>query len=531
MQFFFDQPRNLLIYERPSPLVLQHAQGAKQVNGQYVAVPRTLRNSQVLRWLNYPVAPIITDANYDWPIEAGRQPEWQQKIMTNFQVLHPHCFNLSDAGTKKTLPALWAADKLMQAFPGYRTLIVAPLNVMEIVWAKAIFANFLGRRSFEVLHGSAERRTTLLSKKADFSILNIDGVGIGAHTRKGLELDGFSKALNDDQDIKIIIADEADGYIDASTKRHRIAQIIFRKRLYLWMLSGTPVAQAPTDAYGLAKLVNNAFGKSFTGFRRETMVQITNFKWMPRKDGYEIARRLLVPVVRFSLDETWKDRPGCETKQIAVELTDSQKKAMAELKRDLQITMRSGKKIGAVNEASVRTKFIQISLGAVYDNEHLVHTVDAEPRYQAMESIIAGTSRKVVIFSPLTSIVNLLYKRFSKRWRCEIINGDVTPKKRPAVIRAFEHEEDLKVMILDPQSVAHGVNEFVVADTEIWAAPIDKTRLYIQGKARVYRPGQKYFTRFWQVVSNPLEKEMFRRLETNTSMQGALLDAIQRGDI
>ena len=531
MTFYFDQPRNLLIYDRPSPLVLQHTQGAREVNGQYVAVPRTLRNSQVLRWLNYPVMPVITDDNYDWPIEAGRKPEWQQKIMTNFQVLHPRCFNLSDAGTKKTLPALWAADKLMQAFPGYRALIVSPLNVMEIVWAKAIFANFLGRRSFEILHGSAERRAALLAKKADFSIINLDGVGVGAHTRKGLVLDGLSKMLRDDQDIKIIIADEADGYIDASTKRHRITQQIFGSRPYLWMLSGTPVAQAPTDAYGLGKLVNNAFGKSFTGFRRETMIQVSNFKWIPRNDGYEIARKLLVPVVRFSLEETWKDRPGCETKQISVALTNVQKTAMAELKRDLQITMKSGKKISAINEASVRTKFIQISLGAVYDDEHLVHTIDAEPRYEAMEAIIAGTPRKVVIFSPLTSIVNLLYKRFSKRWRCSFINGHVLASKRPAIIRTFENEEDLKIMILDPQSVAHGVNEFVVADTEIWAAPIDKTRLYIQGKARVYRPGQKFFTRFWQVVSNPLEKEMFRRLETNTSMQGVLLQAIQRGEI
>jgi len=531
MNFFYDQPRNLLIYDQPSSLVLQHIPEAKQLNGNYVAVPRTLRNSQVLRWLNYPVMPIITDANYDWPIEPGKTPEWHQKVMTNFQVMHPRCFNLSDAGTKKTLPALWAAEWLMRTFPGYRALIVAPLNVLEVVWAKNIFSSFLGHRSFEILHGSAEKRINLLNKKADFSIINQDGLGVGAHTRKGLSLDGFSKALYEDDGIKIIIADEADAYIDASTKRHRIAQLIFNKRPYLWELSGTPVAQVPTDAYGLAKLVNNAMGKSFTGFRRETMIQVTNFKWIPKKEGYDLARRLLVPVVRFSLAETWKDAPGIQILPAVVELTEDQKKQMALLKRTMQITMRSGKKISAVNEASARNKFLQLSLGAVYDDEHLVHEIDATPRWQMFEKLIGGTPRKVVIFAGLTSVVNLLYKRFNKKWRCGYINGHVKVKDRPEIIRAFESEDDFKLMILDPQSVAHGINEFVVADTVIHAAPVDKTRLWIQGNARVYRPGQKNPVTVWQVQSNPLEKEMYRRLETNTSMQGALLQAIQRGDI
>ena len=131
MTFYFDQPRNLLIYDRPSPLVLQHTQGAREVNGQYVAVPRTLRNSQVLRWLNYPVMPVITDKNYDWPIEPNKAPLIHQKMMANFGVLHPRMFNLSDMGTMKTLATLWAADWLMKQHPDgtFRALIVAPLSI------------------------------------------------------------------------------------------------------------------------------------------------------------------------------------------------------------------------------------------------------------------------------------------------------------------------------------------------------------------------------------------------------------------
>src|SRR5262249_6344279 len=141
--------------------LLQSIPDAKEINGQYTAVPRTLRNLILLRRFNLPVPPIVTDQTYDWPIEPGRQPLDHQRQMVNFLALHPRCFNLSDPGTMKTLAALWAADFLMRQAP-FRALIIAPLTILESVWATAIFRNFLGRRSYEILHSSHEKRRQLL---------------------------------------------------------------------------------------------------------------------------------------------------------------------------------------------------------------------------------------------------------------------------------------------------------------------------------------------------------------------------------
>ena len=534
MNFFHDAVRQLLIYESPHPTLLQHVE-ATPINGKYFAVRQTLRNSQILRHYGYPVAPVMTDLSYDWPIEPGRKPNDHQRVMANFQVLHPRSYNLSDPGTQKTLAALWSAEFLMRQHPPgkCRCLIVGPLNVIETVWANTIFTNFLGRRTFEILHGTADKRSQLLAKKTDFAIINIDGVSVGAHTRNGLRLDGFCQELADDEAIKIVIVDEADGYVAANLKRSRVARMVFGNKEYCWGMTGTPTAQRPTDAYGIAKLVTGAQGKSFTSFRNETMYQIPGrpFKWFPKPDGYEKARQLLVPAVRFSIEETWKDAPPLTTQQRTIALTEDQKKAIGSLKRDLQVTMRSGAKINALNEASSRMKLIQILLGGVYDENHKSHEIDAGPRYEEVERIIASTQRKVLIFVPLTNVVNLLYKRLSMKWRCKIINGHVDPKHRPGIIKAFAKEPDLKIMIADPQSTAHGINDFVVADTVIWLVPIDKTRLYIQGNRRAHRPGQKYPVTVYQLVATALEKEMYRRLETNTSQQGVLLEAVRRGEL
>ena len=532
----FDHAHNVLVYPAlargTSDLILQYIPEAREFNGSSVGVPRTLRNSQVLRWLGHPVAPIITEQNYDWPIEPGRSPLPHQKIYANFQALHPRCFNLGDPGTMKTLSSLWAADWLMKQHPPgeFRVLIVCPLTIIETVWGTAIFRNFLGRRSFEILHGTSEKRRKLFARKPDFALINFDGVGVDAHTRKGITLDGFSKELAEREDIKLVIVDEARGYGDSSTNRNKIARQVIGRKPYLWQLSGSPTPNKPTDCYGMAKLCNNAFGKSFQTFQQDTMIKVSNFVWKPKKDGYEVARRLLVPAVRFTLDEIWQGPPQT-IQQREVELSGPQRRAMAELKRDLQIMMESGHVIDAINEAAYRQKLLQISLGAIYDRQHREHLIDSTPRLKELEKIISSTQRKVVIFVPLTSVIHLLYKHLSKKkYGCAVINGEVPQKQRAGIIRQFAEDENTRIMITDPGTTAHGVNEFVVADTGVWYGGVDKADHWKQGNDRIRRPGQRYPSTIFQIVSNQTEKEIFKRLETNTSMQGLMLEAVKRGD-
>ena len=526
MDWYFDRRNDVLLYPAqytPNPSYLPEA---KYVGNGLFGVKRTLRNCQLLRHLNFPVPPVITDESYDWPIQPGRKPLEHQRTMANFMVLHPRCFNLSDMGTMKTLSALWAADWLMRQYPAgeFRCLIVAPLSTLERVWANAIFQNFLSKRSVEILHGDAAKRSRALASRADFSVVNFDGVGVGAHTRKKFELDGFSKELAERDDIRLVIVDEASSYKDAQTKRHRLARLILGKRENLWLMTDTPTPNAPTDAYGLAKLVNNSFGKSFTTFQAESMMKVSQFKWVPQKDGYEKARRLLTPSIRYDLHQIW-DGPEQTTQQREVPLTDQQKKLMAELKKDLVVQVKSGVPITAANEAAARMKFIQISLGAVYDAGHTAHAVDAKPRIEELKEVLRQAPSKCLIFSPLTSVVRLLYKELrleafnsetpqqAAKWSVEVVNGDVGAKERNRIFEGFQRsaESDPRIIIADPATMAHGLDLWQ-ATTVIWYGVTDKPELYAQANRRAHRPGQKYPVTVVQIVSNKLEQEIFRRL-------------------
>ncbi len=533
MTFWHDQQLDLLIYPGQPGAIADAVPEVQRLNGSYFALPRTLRNSQVLRYFNYPVPPIVTEANYDFPRPPNiKRPYESQIITTNFMILHRRCFCLSDMGTGKTAATLWASDWLMRQYPKgqCKALIVAPLSVLQRVWGDAIFKAFLGKRTYAILHGSQRERLAQLDRDVDFFIVNVDGVGVGAHTRKKFELDGFSKALAQRGDIRLAVVDEASAYKDARTKRHRIAREVFARKDYLWLLTGTPTPNAPTDAYGLAKLVNNAYGKSFKTFQEATMYKPyeQGFKWLPRKDGYEQAAQLLSPSIRFDIRDVW-DAPEIVTQQHEVELTDQQQQALKELKANLQVTLKSGQ-ISAVNEAAARSKFLQISLGAVYDDEHDVHNVDAEPRYAEFESLLEQSPGKWLVFASFTSALNKLYRRFRTKYNCALVRGGVTPKERTEIFSAFQEGDDLQIIFADPGTMGHGIDLFR-ARTVVWFSPVDRAEIYAQANKRAHRPGQKYPVSIVQIVSNKLEIEIFRRLENNLSLQGTLLDMASRGEL
>lgn len=525
-----DPSSNMVIYDTPhADALVQRAMGGVRLHNGFAAVPATLYNLQIASWMGLPVVRPM-DHGYDWPARRGVKPWEHQRVMANFMALHPRCFNLSDMGSGKTLAALWAADYLMSQFTTEvcRALIVAPLSTLQRVWADAIFQNFLGRRKAVILHGTAEQRLKQLAQPADFYIINFDGLAVGAPTNRTAGGRGLFAELERRTDIKLALVDEASAYRDPSTRRHLVARRLLQTRPYLWMMTGTPTPNGPVDAYGMAKLVNNAHGESLTSYKERVMYKVSQFKWIPKTGSMAEARKLLSPAVRFAIEDCI-DLPPCTTQMRDVEFSAEQTKAYEAMKRDLTITLKDGRPITAVNEAVLRMKLIQISCGAVYGPDKEINYVDAKPRIDALREVLTQTDSKVVVFAPLTSVLNMLKKDLEKDWSVGLINGAVSLKERSALLTSFQKEKAPHVLLCDPQTLSHGVNELVAAQVIVWFTSIDKTEIYLQANKRIDRPGQTKATTIVQLASTPTEREIYRRLEANESLQGVLLNMV-RGD-
>jgi hypothetical protein len=62
------------------------------------------------------------------------------------------------------------------------------------------------------------------------------------------------------------------------------------------MMTGTPAAQSPEDAFGLSKLVSpDLVPKFFTAWRDKVMYRATRFKYVPKPDAAKMVHEALQP--------------------------------------------------------------------------------------------------------------------------------------------------------------------------------------------------------------------------------------------
>lgn len=542
----YSADHNVILYKTEQPLAIVTAtEGARPINGSHVGVPANLSNIQRLRGLGLLVPRPLEVDGYDWPIRSPDRPLPHQKTTANFLAVHKRCFCLNDMGTMKTLSALWAADYLMEMERRngrrLRCVIVSPLSTLESVWQKTILRNFLGRRKCAVVHGSESRRQKLLETDCDFYIINFEGLGIGVPADRRSPLTGLAKDIKGRTDIRLGIVDEASAYRHHTTRRHRAGRAILGTLEYLWLMTGTPTSHGPEDAYGLAKLVNNAFGESYLNYKQRVLLQLSQFKWVPRAGSYIEASKMLSPAIRYAIEDC-VDLPPCTKQQRTCALSAKQAEAMKTLKREATLQMESGALVHAVNEAVLRAKLIQVVAGSVYDTTHTSHDLDPAPRLELVKEIVDNCSQKVIIAAPLTNALNLLYERLCARTYSangemqppfclgEIVNGAVNPKDRADIFRRFGNPRDpLRVLIVDPATVAHGINDLVTASVVVWYAPTDRSELYDQLNKRIDRPGQRNPTTIVQIVATKIEEEIFDRLDNQQAMQGLILKFARNG--
>jgi SNF2 family DNA or RNA helicase len=328
----------------------------------------------------------------------------------------------------------------------------------------------------------------------------------------------------------LVIVDEAAVLRNPSTQRFKQ----FRKWVdnnpmtRLWLMTGTPTPNDPTDAWALAKLVNSPYcTKTFTAFREQVMMKIGQWKLIPRPESVEIVKHILQPAVRFTRDECF-DLPETIIQTRTVELTTEQKDHYTRMLRHFVTKQKSGETITAVNEAVKIQKLVQIACGVAYGDDGQNIEIDCSPRINLVKEVIreAG-SEKVILFVPLTGTLHLLEKELSKHWTTGVVNGEVSSSKRNKIFHDFQHQKDPHVLIAHPGTMAHGLT-LTSASTIIWYGPINSNEVYVQANGRIERIGKRNVANVIHIEATDLEHKMYERLKNKQKLQGLLLDLIQQ---
>jgi hypothetical protein len=314
-------------------------------------------------------SPMMRD--YSW---AGLYAPFEhQKITASFLSLRKRAFCFNEAGTGKTAAAIWAADYLMNMGIIKRVLIVCPLSIMYSAWKDDIFKAAM-HRSVAIAHGSKHKRFLAIDSNADFVIINYDGIGV------------VQTEINDAK-FDLIIIDEANAYKNVSTSRWKCMAKLIAPHTRLWLMTGTPAAQSPEDAFGLARLVSpERVPRYVTAWRDLVTYSVSRFKRVPRINSDRAVHAALQPSIRFEKRKCL-DLPAVVYQTRDVPLTPQVEHFYDKMKKNLLLEI-ADEQISAVNASIIVNKLLQISGGSVYSDGRNIVDFDVTPRLNALLEVL-----------------------------------------------------------------------------------------------------------------------------------------------
>ena len=479
---------------------------SQQLPDNKVLVNWGLAEASSLKTLNIK-APSPIEGRYKWT--GKHKPFDHQKTTAGFLTMNTRAFCFNEQGTGKTASAIWASDYLLQQKLITRVLVICPLSIMDSAWRDDLFT-FATHRTVSVAHGAAAKRKKIIEEGSEYVIINYDGVAIVAdEIKKG----GFD----------LVIVDEATHYKNAQTTRWKTLNKLINEDTWLWMMTGTPAAQAPTDAYGLAKMVNpRSVPRFFGSFKDQVMHRVSQFTWRPKPDATEVVFKALQPAVRFTKEECLDLPPMVYVKR-EVELTRQQKKYYKQLKDKLVMEI-TGAEVTAMNAAVSLNKLLQISAGAVYTDDGSTLEFDIKHRYKVLREVIDESSQKILVFVPFKHVIDILTDKLrSEGITTEVIRGDVSAPQRTQIFRTFQTTPNPRVLVIQPQAAAHGVT-LTAANTVVWWGPTSSLETYEQANARVHRSGQVHKSTVVQLQGSAAEKHVYRLLDKRINVHTKLID-------
>ena len=407
------------------------------------------------------------------------KPFEHQSATTAHILKNPRCLITSDPGTGKTRSVLDAITKR-----GSRTLVLAPLSILEASWADDI-EKFTPQLTYAVAY--AKNREKAFSGDEDIVITNHDAV-------KWL-LKNQTKLKRFDT----LVIDEFTAYKNQSSQRSKAIKKLVDRFEYRIAMSGTPNSNTILDIWHPTLLVDDGerLGHRFYSFRAAVCTARFNGfanEWVDKDNAEEIVASLISDInIRYQLEECLT-MPEQTVSTLQVQLPPKIMKQYVSLAED-NVLYTGTATINAVHAGAKVKKLLQLCTGAIYDEHGAVQSVHPE-RYELVMQLVSERKHSLVAFNwkheknHLTAMADAMGIRYG------VIDGDTPAHHRKDVVDRMQAGQ-LQVVFCHPQSAGHGLT-MTKATAVIWASPTYNAEHYQQFNRRIYRAGQTQRTEIIQ---------------------------------
>lgn len=468
------------------------------------------------------LSPMIRDYEF-----TGRyKPYVHQLKICSFLTTNKRALCFADMGTGKSLAVVHCIKYLLSIGEIKRALIIAPLSTLTRTWVDEFF-NVDPSITVTKLHGQKAKRVELAANGAQVHVINYEGISV---------IHNEIKANNYD----CVVIDEVTSYSNHESRRWKEAYNLFKDTKYVWGLTGTPILRGVIAAYGQAALVvpHNVKFRSFWEFRNSVQRKINDFLWVDRPEAHDIAFSMLRPAISIKKKDCI-DLPSMVHVYREVELDKGQKAFYVKLKEE-SLVKDEMMQVTAVNAAVLAGKLIQVATGCIYDDDGRALEFDVSGRInetidfiqKARNEASTADKGKTIVFAPFKHTAALIRKKLSeakivvdgkeRKIKAEIIDGDVSAKRRDDIFGRFKEDKSLDVIVAIPQTMSHGLT-LTNASCIVWFGPCTSAETYAQACNRIDRPGQTESMTIVHLYSTPAEWKLYSNLRENKKSENYLL--------
>lgn len=439
-------------------------------------------------------------------------PHDYQRYATDFIINNPISAVLLEMGLGKSVISLSAINELMlDYFDVSRTLVIAPLRVANNTWPDEIKKwEHLKYLSYSVVTGSEKERLAALRKPAHIYLINRENVD-WLITKSGIPWK-----------FDMVVIDELSSFKSYQAKRFKSLLKVRPKVKRIVGLTGTPSSNGLMDLWAEFRLLDmgERLGRYITYYRQNFFVpdkrnQQMIFSYKPKDEAEKKIYSLISDITISMKSKDFLKMPECVMNEVIVTLSDKEQKLYDSLKHDMVLSLEE-KEIDAINAAALSNKLLQMSNGAVYnDDKESLHIHDR--KLDALEDLIEGANGKPVL-------VAYWFKHDLEKIKDRF---DVREIKSAKDISDW-NEGKIPVALIHPASAGHGLNLQAGGSTLIWFGLTWSLELYQQTNARLYRQGQDSTVVIYHILTKEtIDEDVMKALKAKEKIQDALIESVK----
>ena len=403
-----------------------------------------------------------------------------------------------------------------------KALVIAPLRVARDTWPAEVEKwDHLKDLDVSVIVGTLKERTAALNAQTLIYVINRENVKwlVEYYEKNGLRWD-----------FDCVVIDELSSFKNYQSQRFKWLRKVrpFVKR---WVgLTGTPTSNGLMDLWAEIGILDGGerLGRFIGRFRESyfkpgSMNPSTGvvFQYVPRPGAEdEIYRRISdITISMKAVDHL--QMPECIYVNHEVEMDGRERKLYDQLKTDLIIPTDDGD-IDAANAASLSNKLLQMSNGAVYDENKEVRFIHNR-KLEVLEDLIEAANGQPVLIA-----------YWFKHARTRII--DYLAKAGYADVRDMKSSDDIAlwnsgsvpIALIHPASAGHGLNIQAGGHILIWYGLTWSLELYQQTNARLWRQGQSETVTIHHIVTkDTVDEDVLAALASKDVTQEKLIAAVK----